>query len=248
MTEPSPASAHPSLHNVPPTPEKSQVNVAPTERLVSTIGGGLLTVYGLARGVGRRSPAGLLAAAAGGALLYRGVTGHCPAYEAAGVNTAGRTGPILIRETITIGRSRRDLYDTCRDFGRLPLFMQYLESVRVLDDRRSHWQARLPGIGTLAWEAEITEERPEELLAWRSLPGSDLEETGSLRFLDAPGGRGTEMHVAIDYRPPAGTPGTIVDSLSNPVISQLFREELRRFKNVMETGEVPSVAGQSAGH
>jgi uncharacterized membrane protein len=226
--------------------EKGHTNVAMAERWASTVGGGALTIYGLARGLRHRSPGGLAAAAAGGALLYRGVTGHCPAYEAAGVSTAGREA-IMIRETVTIDSSRRELYDAWRDFESLPCFMHHLESVRRLDERRSHWRVRMPkGIGIVEWDAEITADRPGELISWRSLPESDIETMGTVRFVAAPGGRGTEVHADIEYRPPAGAAKALVAGLANPFFSQLIREDIRRFKNLMEAGEIPT-AEQPAG-
>lgn len=226
--------------------ERGHTNVAMAERWASTLGGGALAVYGLTRGIRRRSPGGLAAAAAGGVLLYRGVTGHCPGYEAAGINTARRE-PVMIKETVTINRPARELYDAWRDFESLPCFMHHLESVKSLDERKSLWRARLPkDLGTVSWEAEITQEMPGKLISWRSLPDSEVETMGLVRFEEAPGGKGTEVHVEVDYRPPGGAAKAIAAGLASPVFSQLVREDIRRFKNLMEAGEIPSVAGQPA--
>jgi uncharacterized membrane protein len=232
----------------PPESGRSLTNVGRMERWASVVGGGMLTFYGLAH---RRSGRGLAATAAGGALLYRGTTGHCPAYGTLGVSTAQpekQPSAIWINETVTIQRSREALYAHWRQLENLPGFMNHLETVSEKDEKHSHWQARGPeGLGTISWDAEITAERPGELLAWRSLPGADLETTGTVRFLDAPDGRGTEVHVIIEYRPPGGIVGAAAAGLLNPAFSQLIKEDVRRFKNLMETREVPTVEDQPAG-
>ncbi len=211
------------------------------------MGGGFLTAYGLARG----SLGGLAMAAAGGALLYRGATGHCPAYQSLGVDTAEEKEPtqeVRMREVLTVGRPREELYRFWRDLENLPQFMKHLEEVRKVDERLSEWRARMPkGVATVTWEAEITEDRPGERIAWRSLPEAEIANSGVVRFTDDPGGRGTIVSAEIDYRPPAGGLGTAAASLLNPVFSQMVREDIRRFKSLMEAGEVPTTEGQPKG-
>ena len=220
-----------------------------TERLASAIGGGLLALYGLSRG----SLGGLVTAALGGALLYRGASGHGPLYETLGLDTSEErraTGPVRIEEAVTVGKPAGELYAFWRDFEKLPQFMQHLQSVQNTgeDGKRSHWTARVPGgLGTVEWDAEVTEEEENEKIAWRSLPGADVHNAGEVRFAEKPGGRGTVVHVAIEYRPPAGDVGGAVMGLLNPVFGQMIKEDARRFKRLMETGEIPTTEGQPKG-
>lgn len=219
-------------------------NVGQGERVVSMLGGSVLTLYGLTRG----SLKGLLMAAAGGGLLYRGASGHCPSYQAMGVDRTAEepSNEIRISEAVTVERSRGEVYDFWRDLENLPRFMRHLESVRSMDGNRSVWTARAPkGMDTLTWEAEITEDRPGEVIAWRSLPGSDVENAGMVLFEPGPRGEGTVVRAVLEYRP-SGLAG-VAAKMINPVLSQMIREDIRRFKSLMEAGEIPTIEGQPAG-
>jgi uncharacterized membrane protein len=233
-----------------PSAESRQggVNVGPSGRLVSLLGGGALTAIGL----GRRSLGGLFMAIAGGSLLYRGATGHCSVYASLGIDTHqvnGKSEPIHITESLTIDRHKDELYGFWRDADHLPKFMRFLEAVRKIDDRHAEWLARIPaGLGTLRWETEITEDEPGARIAWRTLPGSDLEETGSIRFEEASGGRGTVVRMDLHYRPPAAGIGHLAARFLNPAFAEMLREDLRRFKSLMETGEIPTIEGQPMGN
>jgi uncharacterized membrane protein len=137
-----------------------------------------------------------------------------------------------------VGRPVEEVYAYWRDFENLPRFMRHLEVVRVIDDRRSHWVARAPAGKTVEWDAEITEDRPNELIAWHSLEGADVHNGGSVRFLRAPGGRGTEVRVEIEYVPPLGKLGSKIAMLWREEPGQQVQDDLRHFKQVMETGEI----------
>jgi len=145
---------------------------------------------------------------------------------------------IDVRESITINRPAEELYRFWRNFENLPRIMTHLESVQVTGDRRSHWRAKAPVGSTVEWDAEITEDRPNQLIAWRSLEGADVENSGSVQFVPAPGGRGTEVHVEIRYNPPGGMIGAAIAKLFGEEPSQQVKDDLRHFKQVMETGEV----------
>lgn len=224
----------------------SKVNVGKTERWASAVGGGLLALYGLSR----FSLRGLLVAAGGGALLYRGLTGNSPAFGALGYSTArpqAQPRPATVITTLTVARPREAVYDFWRDLTNLPRFMQHLAQVRPIDDRYSDWTARVPGgMGTMSWRAELTEERAGEQLTWRSVPDADIDNAGTVTFRDAPGG-GTEVHVAIAYRPPGGDLGTGTARLLTPAFEQMVKEDVRRFKHILEAGEIPTTEGQPAG-
>jgi uncharacterized membrane protein len=127
--------------------------------------------------------------------------------------------------------------------------MEHLESVRVedADSGRSHWVARGPLGRNVEWEAEVIEERENELLVWKSLPGSLVESMGRVEFVDAPGGRGTIVHVSMQYNPPAGSLGAAFAKLFGEEPGTQIKEDLRHFKQIMETGEIPTVEGQPAG-
>lgn len=234
--------------------ESKGVNVGSNERLISAIGGGALAIYGLTRG----SFGGIVLGLVGGALVYRGVTGHCDTYEAMGVNTAregargsrvsvpGNRG-IKVEKSVTVNRSASELYAYWRNFENLPRFMDHLESVTVQDDKRSHWVAKAPAGTTVEWDAEIINEKENELIAWRSLDGADVDNAGSVRFSEATGGRGTVVKVSLEYDPPAGIIGSLIAKLFGEEPSGQVQEDLQRFKQVMETGERPTTEGQSSG-
>ena len=232
----------------------STINVAEVERWASAIGGAALTAFGIKQ-LKERSPAGAALAAAGSALMYRGATGHCPMYAAAGINTAsegtrealGGARGVLVEEVVTISAPADRLYDYWRNLEQLPRFMDHLVSVRQIDERRSHWVAKAPGRRTVEWDAEIINEVARELIGWRTLDGADVVSAGSVRFKPAAGNRGTEVRVRLQYDPPAGKVGATVAWLLGHEPSQTIREDLRRFKQLMETGEVPTTAGQPRG-
>ena len=143
-----------------------------------------------------------------------------------------------VTRAVTIDRPRDEVYRFWRDFTNLPRFMEHLESVEMMDDRRSHWKAKGPAGSSVEWDAELTGDRPGELIAWRSLEGSDVANTGTVRFLDAPGGRGTEVRVSLTYDPPAGKIGAVIAKLFGEEPGLQVNKDLRRFKQVMEVGEV----------
>jgi len=119
--------------------------------------------------------------------------------------------------------------------------MKHLEDVEVLDERRSSWTARIPGgLGKISWEAVIQEEVPNSVISWSSLPGSTIDNAGEVRFVDSPSAEGTVVHACISYRLPAGDIGGLAGKLINPVVEGMIRQDLRRFKSLLETGEISS--------
>lgn len=233
-------------HISPPSTGSSHINVGTTERIASVVGGALLTYYGLSK----PNFGGLVMAAAGGALLYRGTTGYCPINSMVGRDTAEQNRDISIEITrsLTINKPRSEVYQFWRQFENLPQFMQHLQDVRQMGPKRSHWVARVPkGVGTVEWEADIVQEETDSLIAWRSLPNSDVDNAGEVRFMDAPADRGTVVQATISYRPPAGAVGGQIAKLLNPAFEEMVKMDLRRFKQLMETGEVTTIEGQPAG-
>jgi uncharacterized membrane protein len=138
---------------------------------------------------------------------------------------------------VTINRSPEELYRFWRDFQNLPRFMKHIESARETGGRRSHWVAKAPAGTTVEWDAEITEDRPNELIAWRSLEGSDVDQVGSVRFERAPGGRGSIVKVEMRYRPPTGVVGATVAKLLGRAPGRQIKDALHRFRQIMEAGE-----------
>lgn len=232
-----------------------QPNVSSTERIASGLAGAALATFAIA---GRKkSPVGMALAAAGTYLVYRGVTGHCAAYAALRTGTAHSTDSdnaviphgqgIKIEQSITIDKPASELYTFWRSFENLPRFMAHLESVTVLDDKRSHWVARAPFGKTVEWDAEIINEVENELIAWRSVENADIANAGSVRFTPVPGGRGTEVRVVLEYNPPAGKLGAAVAKLFGEEPDYQVRDDLRHFKSLMEAGEIPTNEGQPHG-
>jgi uncharacterized membrane protein len=161
--------------------------------------------------------------------------------SAAGRRLAGRAARkqgINVTRSITISRPVEEVYAFWRNFENLPRFMSHLESVRTLDERRSNWKARAPVGMTVEWDAEIIEDRRNELIAWRALENADVPNAGTVRFNPAAGDRGTEITVELHYEPPAGKLGAAVAKLFGEEPGQQVDGDLRRFKQVMETGEV----------
>ena len=160
-----------------------------------------------------------------------------------GRNRSHRQDGVRVEYVTTIKKPIDEVYRFWRNFENFPRFMRHLESVRVSGDRHSHWRAKAPAGFTVEWDAEVVNERENEVIAWRSLPGADVRNSGSVRFEHAPGGRGTEVRVKLFYSPPAGALGKIVAQLFGEEPEQQIREDLRRFKQLMETGEVPLSEG-----
>jgi uncharacterized membrane protein len=153
---------------------------------------------------------------------------------------------VHLETSIAINRSPEDLYALWRDLKNLPLFMSNLESVKELDDKRSHWVAIGLNGKRVKWDAEIYQEKRGQLIAWRSLDG-DVANAGSVRFTPGPKNHGTYVQVTMNYHPPAGVIGEAIGQLFGADPAQLIKEDLRRFKQIAETGEVSSTDGQSSG-
>src|SRR5688572_351635 len=228
-----------------------EINLDNTERLVSGGLGAFLVLNGLKR----FSLGGLIEAGIGAALVNRGLTGHCHVYEAMGINRAGEGAPpeeyfhrgIHVEETFTINKPADELFAFWRNFENLPKFMSHLESVTRLDaadGKRTRWVARGPAGVPVKWDAEIINEEPNALIAWRSLGGADVDNAGSVRFIDACE-QGTVVNIVMDYIPPAGQVGAFVAKLLGRDAEQLIRKDLREFKRLMETGAIESETATS---
>ncbi len=237
-------------------------NLSEWERWVSVAGGSAIAAYGLRR----RDPIGVaLAVLGGGALLHRGLSGRCLVYHTLGIDTSEaeeghwlerKHGPAAVLDasharkverSVTINRAAADLYRYWRNFENLPHIMQHLQSVEVKSARRSRWIASGPAGSTVEWDAEIINEIPDQLIAWKSVDDAQVPNAGSVHFAPAPGGRGTVVRVVLEYEPPAGRLGAVVAKLLGEEPDAQVREDLRRFKQIMEAGEIATTRGQSSG-
>jgi uncharacterized membrane protein len=192
------------------------------------LGGSALALYAV-----KRRPASIALAAAGGLMAYRGAT------------LAG-TGMYQAESSFAINCTPEEAYRFWRNFENLPLFMRNLESVRVKDGR-SEWTAFGPLGARLQWTAEIAEERENQYLAWRSVEDSEFENSGSVEFIAAPGNRGTIVRASMHYDPPGGAIGRAAAIIFGKDPALTLREDLRRFKAMMEMGEIPAIEGQPHG-
>ena len=231
----------------------SRRNISNAERWVSVATGSALALYGIRHW---RSNGWVHATLA--ALFFRwGATGHCEVYEALGINTAGTGGDtrrvlgggngINVEESITINRPVQELFEFWRRLENLPRFMHHLESVERLTETISRWRAKGPAGYTAEWNAEIINEIPNKLVAWRSIEGADVVSAGSVHFDDAGQGRGTRIRVRLQYSPPGGKAGAALARMMVADPRQQIREDLERFKQLVEAGEVARTDGQTRG-
>ena len=219
-------------------------NVSDWERVASIAAGAALLYFGTRHGRNNR-----LATSTGVGLVARGLSGFCPFNAAVGRNSdlsdtkvalAGPRG-VHVYESIVINRPAAELFSFWRDFANLPRFMEHLTDVQLLGPTRSVWTAKAPAGMRVRWEAEVINEIPGELIGWQSTENADVATAGSVRFVPAPGG-GTEIIVHLQYEPPAGKLGSLVASVFGEEPSQQIRSDLRRLKDILETGEVPRSA------
>jgi uncharacterized membrane protein len=154
---------------------------------------------------------------------------------------------LRLEASVTVKRTPEEVYRFWHNLENLPIFMSHLESVRMMGQRSSHWTARAPSGRTVEWDAEIIEDRPRELIAWRTVDGTNVQNSGSVRFVPAPGGRGTEIRVEMQFSPPGGRVGAAVAKMFGEHPYQQVRDDLRRFKQVIETGEVARSEGSPDG-
>ncbi|MEH2205666.1 MAG: SRPBCC family protein [Nostoc sp.] len=219
----------------------SQGEASEVERWASLIGGGAMVLMGLKQG----SLRGALTALAGGGLIYQGATKQSTiqqAQEAIGINQ-----PIKVEKTVTINKSAEELYRFWHNFENLPTFMKHLKSVKVYNEKRSHWIANAPLGNSVEWDADILEDRENEFISWASVEGADVDNSGFVRFKKAPGDRGTEVKIVLEYNPPGGALAATVAKLFGEEPEQQIGDELRRFKMLMEAGEIATTEGQASG-
>lgn len=221
----------------------SPTNVGDVERVGSALAGAAMVLAGLSRG----TLAGRGVALAGVGLVARGVTGRCPMYEAMGREAMSYRRPVRVAEQMQVGVPPAEAYAAWRDLERLPRFMRHVKHVTTAGDA-SHWVAQFSGLPEVEWDAVLVQDEPGKVISWRSKDDAQpLETAGSVTFFDL-GDRGTGLRVEIGYYPPAGVLGRAAARLFSPISEQQVREDVRRFKSLMEAGEIPTTEGQPTGN
>jgi uncharacterized membrane protein len=212
-----------------------------TERWTSLVGGSALVLMGIRQ----RSLPGALMAVVGGGLIYQGATQRSTVQQAK--KALGTKQNIKVEKTVTINKSAEELYRYWRNFENLPTFMKHIKSVNVIDERHSHWVADAPLDKTIEWNAQITDDQPNQLIAWESVEGADVGNSGSVRFQSIPGKRGTAVKLLMELNPPGGATAGGAAKLFGKAPSQQIGNDLHRFKQLMEVGEVVTTEGQPKG-
>jgi len=197
--------------------------------------------------LGRGAHRGRLTTAMGTVSL---VTALDVVYSRRASRAAPGSGPVQLHASIAIDRPSDELYRFWRELGNLPRFMRYLRDVHVIDTEHSHWVAAGPAGSSLEWDSVVTEDRPGELIAWYSAPDSPMHIAGNVRFERATNGEGSVVHVHLRYEPPSGLIGAAASAAARLIAAisrQQLKGDLRRFKQLIETGEIATTRGQSSG-
>ncbi|RXK86446.1 YgaP-like transmembrane domain [Filimonas effusa] len=212
------------------TGSKPEVNVSNTERVISAIAGSLLVFNAISKPGNRVVKAG-----AGVFLLYRAISGNCPAYSYAGKRRLpDPVKNINVRASVLVNKPRAEVYAFWRSLENLPLFMKHLKSVEETGDGKSHWVAAFPGLpGTISWDAAIVKEEENRFLGWNSLPGATIDTAGKVEFTDAGAGM-TEVNTVITYRAPLGPVGEQAGRLLNPVLEEMIQNDLLQFSSYFD--------------
>jgi uncharacterized membrane protein len=226
-------------------------NIRKTERWLSAAAGGTLLGWGMRQRPSKKSN---LMKIGGAILLARGISGFSPFMKLLGIQHGKNYPPAAvvghqegrkIEKSLIIHAPADQLFGFWRNFENLPKFMNHLESVEILSDRISRWTAKAPAGSQVVWEAEVYNEIPFELIAWRSLPGSQINHAGSVHFREIPG-TGTEVRVALNYEPPAGPLGALIAKMFGEEPEQQIQEDLQSFKEFMEAGPITDTIGKSS--
>jgi uncharacterized membrane protein len=210
-----------------------RINVGKTERILMIAAGSYLLYRALKKKDSKKVSEGLTA----GTMLFRGISGYCPAYDA--VNRMGslKGGNITASASLTINKPVEEVYTAWRNLENHPLFMSHLESVTPITNYISDWKAKVvAGVGTVAWKAEILMDEPNKLLSWHSMPGSSVNNAGKVKFTD--NGASTDIEVTISYHAPLGKPGEVAAKLFNPVFEKMLKNDISNFKEYIENGTI----------
>ncbi len=219
-------------------------NLSDTERLGSLIIGGALVLAGLSQ----HSLIRTLLTVSGGSLVYYGITSDKSMQNKLIETTGLLSNSLRAEKTVTIqNKSPEELYSFWHNFENLSTFMKNLQSVRIVNETRSHWVANVPLGNKIEWDTEMLVDKPNELITWASVSGADIANSGSVRFTLGYPGRGTEVKLVLKYSLPGGAITDAIAKVFNESPEQQIVEDLRHFKMLMETGEIATTKGQSAG-
>ena len=164
------------------------------------------------------------------------------------IDATGLNQRLRVEKTVTIqNKSPEQLYSFWRKFENLPTFMHHLKSITTISPTRSHWVAKAPLGTTVKWDAQVVADLKDKLISWISVEGAEIDNSGFVRFRPAPEGRGTEVKVVLEYNPPGGALSAAIAKRFGEEPEQQISGDLRRFKMLMETGEIATVEGQSCG-
>jgi len=243
------------------TPERPQemrhaapssiANVGPLERLLAGLTGGVL----LGLGVTRRGPAAFGLSLGGGGLIVRALSGYCPAYNALGVDHAHEHSPAMavpaqhgfkFEGEVKVHKPPEEVYAFWRQLENLPQLFEHLDQVAPIDGRYSRWRAKGPLGIEIEWEAEVFNDKPYELIAWRSLDGSELDTAGSVHFERAFGASGTLVRLSLKYNPPGGKIGAKIGQWLGKDLEAETAAGLQKLKHLLETSDAGKTTTQQA--
>ena len=220
------------------TPRIKAMNVSSPERLVSIIAGGFLLLDSIINRKMRKTKA-----LAGGYLLYRGISGNCSLYALAGREASIPSKNINLRTEMYIAKPRLEVYAMWRSLENLPQFMKHLKSVKEVYENISEWKASIPGkLTPISWRSVIVRDIPGEMISWRSLPDSMIDNAGKIEFRDAENELGTMVHATITYRPPLGLMGNAIGEFFHPRLEKIVMEDVYNFKEYAESGIIKETA------
>lgn len=206
-----------------------RVNVSTTERVIMLAAGSYLLYRALKKNDSKKVAEGIAA----GTMLFRGISGYCPAYAMMDKTGVLKGGNVSISKSFTVNKPSEEVYNAWRQLENLPLFMKHLHSVHVIDNYHSEWKAQIPGgLGTISWKAEILMDEPGKLLSWHSMPGSTVNNSGKVRF--SANGNSTDVEVTISYHAPLGKPGKLAAKMLSPVFERMLESDVDGFKEFME--------------
>ncbi|NJK94620.1 MAG: DUF2892 domain-containing protein [Bacteroidales bacterium] len=208
-------------------------NVGTTDRIFSSAAGILLGYTGI-RNFKRGGFALLLPA---GYLLIRGTRGYCQFYNMAGFSTIPNSEPFEFNKSLTIHRNRIEVYNFWRRLENLPLIMKHIKNVEKVTEGKYYWEAEFNN-RTFKWNAEVIEDMPNERISWTTTDASDIRNTGTVEFYDAPRNKGTVMRVTMVYTPERTRVGKMIARFLDPFFSQMIKDDLKRFKHMMESDDI----------
>lgn len=212
-----------------------RVNVSKTERVLMIAAG----AYLLYRALNKKDskPRKIAEGVTAGTMLFRGISGYCPAYDLMDKKGVLKGNKIGVTASLTVNKPVEEVYGAWRQLENLPMFMKHLSSVTELDSQTSEWKAKLPaGIGSVSWKAQILTDKPNEILSWQSLADSTIHNAGRVKFTD--NGNSTDIEISIAYHAPGGKAGEVAGKLLTPVFEKMLQKDVEGFKEYIEAGVV----------